>query len=112
MPVSIIPFAVAEPMAIPEPILAQLHDMEPDAAVRHSMDLLLEINAADTLLYERCDAEGRVSAVHAAGAQAEELLMPISVKVATDFGVIEATSRSAATLVLEGWRSGRNGSRI
>lgn len=69
MPVSIIPFNMPEPAAIPPHIVASLEAMSPDEAVIQGMDLLLGIEAADTIVYERVGQ----GVVHTAGAGAEVL---------------------------------------
>lgn len=69
MPVSIIPFNMPEPAAIPPHIVASLEAMSPDEAVLQGMELLLGIEAADTIVYERV----RQGVVHAVGAGAEVL---------------------------------------
>ena len=69
MPVSIIPFNMPEPAEIPPHIVASLEAMSPDQAVIQGMDLLLGIEAADTIVYERVGQ----GVVHTAGAGAEVL---------------------------------------
>ena len=69
MPVSIIPFNMPEPAEIPPHIVASLEAMSPDQAVIQGMDLLLGIEAADTIVYERVGQ----GIVHTAGAGAEVL---------------------------------------
>ena len=53
MPVSIIPFNMPEPVEIPSHIIDSLTSMPPDEAVAKGMDLLMQIEAADTMVYER-----------------------------------------------------------
>ena len=67
MPISIIPFNMPEPAEIPPHIVASLEAMSPDEAVAQGMDLLLGIEAADTIVYERIGQ----GVVHTAGAGAE-----------------------------------------
>ena len=69
MPVSIIPFNMPEPATIPPHIVASLEAMSQDEAVVQGMDLLLGIEAADTIVYERVGQ----GVVHTAGAGAEVL---------------------------------------
>ncbi len=69
MPVSIIPFNMPEPATIPPHIVASLEAMSADQAVIQGMDLLLGIEAADTIVYERVGQ----GVVHTAGAGAEVL---------------------------------------
>ena len=58
MAVTVIPFAMPEPMEIPEHIVQALQQMQPDDAVRRGMELLLEIDAAEIIVYERVDGNG------------------------------------------------------
>jgi hypothetical protein len=60
MPVSVIPFKMPEPMEIPEHIVSALRDMAPDDAVKKGMELLLQIEAAETIVYERVNEEGKL----------------------------------------------------
>ena len=69
MPVSIIPFNMPEPAEIPPHIVTSLEVMSPDQAVIQGMDLLLGIEAADTIVYERVGQ----GVIHTAGAGAEVL---------------------------------------
>ena len=60
MPVNIIPFKMPEPAEIPAHIISGLQQMEPDQAVQRGMELLLQIEAAETILYERVNANGHL----------------------------------------------------
>ena len=60
MPVSVIPFKMPEPMEIPSHIVSALRDMAPDDAVKQGMELLLQIEAAETLVYERVSDDGNL----------------------------------------------------
>ena len=53
MSVSIIPFKMPEPMEIPSHIVDRLREMSGNEAVAYGMELLLQIDAADIILYER-----------------------------------------------------------
>ena len=60
MAVTVIPFQMPEPMEIPAHIVEHLRQLPTDEAVRKGMELLLQIEAADVLVWERLDAEGRL----------------------------------------------------
>jgi hypothetical protein len=60
MPVNIIPFKMPKPAEIPTHIVSGLQQMAPDQAVVRGMELLLEIEAAETILYERVEANGNL----------------------------------------------------
>ena len=73
MPVSIIPFNMPEPAEIPSHIIDSLKSMPPDEAVAKGMELLMQIEAADTMVYERVSEGGAPELGHVAGAGAEVL---------------------------------------
>ncbi len=73
MPVSIIPFNMPAAAEIPAHIIDALKEMPADDAVKQGMELLMQIEAAETMVYERLDAEGQVELKHVAGARADEL---------------------------------------
>lgn len=58
MPISVIPFKMPEPMEIPPHITQALRQMPGDEAMKKGMELLLEIDAAETMIYERIGAGG------------------------------------------------------
>ncbi len=60
MALHVIPFKMPEPMEIPAHIVEQLRQMPADEAIRKGMGLLMQIEAADTILFERVDAEGHL----------------------------------------------------
>ena len=60
MAVSIIPFNMPEPMEIPEHIVSMLHNLPKDDAVAKAMELLIEIDAAHTMIYESVDGDGNL----------------------------------------------------
>ena len=95
MPVSIIPFNMPEPAAIPSHIVASLKAMSPDEAVIQGMDLLLGIEAADTIVYERIGQ----GVVHTAGAGAEVLQRVLEQASACLFADQEGVGHSALLLV-------------
>ena len=95
MPVSIIPFNMPEPAAIPPHIVASLERMPPDEAVAQGMDLLLGIEAADTIAYERVGQ----GVVHTAGAGAEVLRRVLEQDDARSFVGQEGAGQSALLLV-------------
>ena len=88
MPVSIIPFNMPEPAAIPPHIVASLEAMSPDEAVIQGMDLLLGIEAADTIVYERVGQ----GVVHTAGAGAEVLQRGLEQDKARSFAGLDGDS--------------------
>ena len=76
MAISVIPFNMPEPMEIPEHIVAALRRLPGDEAVAKAMNLLMEIDVAETLLYERVEADGVLKpgeVVSASSARAQEL---------------------------------------
>ena len=76
MPVSVIPFNMPEPAEIPPHIIESLKAMLPDEAVAKGMELLLQIEAADTIVYERVGAEGGAELKRVTGA-GEDVLRTI-----------------------------------
>ena len=60
MPVTVIPFKMPEPMEIPAHIADSLRQMAPDDAVKKGMELLLQIDAAETVIYERVNGDGNL----------------------------------------------------
>lgn len=95
MPISIIPFNMPEPAAIPPHIVASLEAMSPDESVVQGMDLLLGIEAADTIVYERVGQ----GVVHTAGAGAEVLQRVLEQDGACSFADQSGAERSALLLV-------------
>ena len=73
MSVSIIPFKMPEPMAIPEHIIANLQAMFADEAVKQGMELLMQIDAAETMIHERVGEGEKLELVQVVGARADEL---------------------------------------
>ena len=61
MPVNAIPFKMPAPVEIPAHLVAILRQLPPDQAAHRAMELLLQIEAAEVLIYEHVDAEGRLS---------------------------------------------------
>ena len=60
MAVSIIPFKMPEPMEIPEHIIAMLRELPNHEAVSKAMELLIQIDAAHTIIYESVDDDGNL----------------------------------------------------
>ena len=60
MPVSVIPFNMPEPMAIPEHIADMLRELSKDEAVARAMELLMDIDVAEAMIYERLDQGGHL----------------------------------------------------
>ena len=58
MALHVIPFNMPEPMEIPAHIVEQLRQMPAGEALRKGMGLLMQIEAADIILYERIDEGG------------------------------------------------------
>ena len=58
MAVTVIPFNMPAPMEIPSHIVEMLSGMDPDEAVCKGMELLLGIDAADAIVYERIAGDG------------------------------------------------------
>ena len=76
MAISVIPFNMPEPIEIPVHIVAALRQLPRDEAVAKAMNLLMEVDVAETLLYERVDADGILQlgeVVSASSARAHEL---------------------------------------
>ena len=67
MAITVIPFNMPEPMEIPSHLVEQLKSMPADAAVSRAMELLMQIEAADHMVYERVDADGNLQLVEACG---------------------------------------------
>lgn len=60
MALHVIPFNMPEPMEIPAHIAEQLRQLPAAEAIGKGMGLLMQIEAADTILFEQIDAEGRL----------------------------------------------------
>ena len=60
MALHVIPFNMPEPMEIPAHIVEQLRGMPAGEAVRKGMGLLMQIDAANIMLYEAIDASGHL----------------------------------------------------
>ena len=73
MPVSIIPFAMPAPAEIPAHIIDALRQMPPDEAARKTVELLMQIEVAETIVYERIDREGVIAVRHVAGHRSADL---------------------------------------
>ena len=95
MPISIIPFNMPEPAAIPPHIVASLKAMAPDEAVLQGMNLLLGIEAADTIVYERVGP----GVVRTAGAGAEVLQRVLEQDSGHSFAAQDGVGGSALLIV-------------
>ena len=73
MPVALIPFSMPAPAEIPSHIIDALQAMDPDEAVKKGMELLMQIEAAETMVYEQVDAEGRPKLQYVLGRRASDL---------------------------------------
>jgi len=60
MPLNAIPFRMPEPAQIPAHLAQNLRQMAPADAVRQGLDLLLQIDAAQVILYESVGADGNL----------------------------------------------------
>jgi hypothetical protein len=67
MALHVIPFNMPEPMEIPAHIAEQLRQMPAGEAVRKGMGLLMQIEAADIILYEALDGDGALQLEAAMG---------------------------------------------
>jgi hypothetical protein len=98
MPVSIIPFNMPEPAEIPAHIIDSLKEMPADEAVKQGMELLMQIEAAETMVYERIDAAGQVELKHVSGRGADELNALLT--AASGSFAAAAIERDSALLVM------------
>ena len=73
MPIALIPFSMPAPAEIPSHIIDALRAMDPDEAVKKGMELLMQIEAAETMVYERVDAEGQLQLQCVLGRRASDL---------------------------------------
>ena len=99
MPVSIIPFNMPEPAEIPPHIIDLLKSMSPDEAVAKGMELLMQIEAADTIVYERISEGDVPKLAHVAGAGAEQLQAVLEEDVARSFAGQEGFGPSALLIM-------------
>ena len=99
MPVSIIPFNMPEPAEIPSHIIDSLKSMSRDEAVAKGMDLLMQIEAADTMVYERISEGGVPELAHVAGAGAEQLQAVLEQDTARSFAGQEGVGPSALLIM-------------
>ena len=99
MPVSIIPFNMPEPAEIPSHIIDSLKSMPRDEAVAKGMDLLMQIEAADTMVYERISEGGVPELAHVAGAGAEQLQAVLEQDTARSFAGQEGVGPSALLIM-------------
>ena len=99
MPVSIIPFNMPEPAEIPPHIIESLQSMPPDEAMAKGMELLLQIEAADTIIYERIGAEGVPELGHVAGAGADVLRAALAEDSTRSFAGQEGAATSALLIM-------------
>jgi hypothetical protein len=60
MPVNAIPFKMPAPLEIPAHLVSMLRQMPPDQALAKALELLLQIDAAEVMIFEQVDAEGRL----------------------------------------------------
>ncbi|MBI2505802.1 MAG: hypothetical protein HYW07_21525 [Candidatus Latescibacteria bacterium] len=58
MPVNAIPFKMPAPLEIPAHLVSMLRQLPPDQAVQRGMELLLQIEAAEIMIYEQVNTEG------------------------------------------------------
>ncbi|MCC7262309.1 MAG: hypothetical protein IT369_07295 [Candidatus Latescibacteria bacterium] len=60
MPVNAIPFKMPAPVEIPAHLVAMLRQLPPEQAVQRGMELLLQIEAAEILIFDQVDPDGRL----------------------------------------------------
>ena len=102
MAVTVIPFSMPAPMEIPSHIVELLSEMNPDQAVCKGMELLLGIDAADAILYERIAADRtlHLHAVQSGDGRSEELEQILG-QESFYGGPLGADARSTAAAVFE-----------
>jgi hypothetical protein len=91
-----------EPAEIPAHIIDSLKEMPADEAVVKSMDLLMQIEAAETLVYERVNEKGQIKLMHVAGRRADELNAALS---AGSGSFAEAAIAQSSALLIMGQAS-------
>ena len=99
MPVSIIPFNMPEPAEIPPHIIDSLKSLSPYEAVAKGMELLMQIEAADTVVYERISEDGVPKLAHIAGAGAEQLQAVLEEDVVRSFAGQDGFGPSALLIM-------------
>ena len=99
MPVSIIPFNMPEPAEIPTHIIDSLKSTPPHQAVAKGMGLLMQIEAADTMVYERIGEGGLPELSQVAGAGAEQLQAVLERAAARSFAGLEGVGPSALLIM-------------
>ena len=102
MALTVIPFNMPAPMEIPSHIVDMLSAMDPDEAVCKGMELLLGIDAADAIVYERIAADGtlHLHAVRSGDGRAGELEHTLR-QESFYGGRLDADSRSTAAAAFE-----------
>ncbi len=60
MPVNAIPFRMPAPVEIPAHLVSMLRQLPADQAAQRAMELLLQIEAAEILIFEKVDRDGRL----------------------------------------------------
>ena len=103
MAVNVIPFNMPEPMEIPAHIVEALRAMPKNDAVKKAMELLLEIDAAETMIHHRLDDEGTWalgSVVSVNDARAAELSASLSGDTAGTALADKALEDRSALLVM------------
>jgi hypothetical protein len=73
MPVSAIPFKMPVPMELPSHIVDGLRRLPPDRAVEQGMELLMQIDAAQNMVYERLGQGGVLELGHVKGERSDAL---------------------------------------
>ncbi len=106
MAITVIPFNMPEPMEIPSHLVEQLKSMPADAAVSRAMELLMQIEAADHMVYERVDADGNLQLVEACGKNGPDA----SLLEALSADGLHGTSLADSTSTLAGQAFGQGSS--
>jgi hypothetical protein len=73
MSVSIIPFKVFEAAEIPGAVTARMAELGPEQGVEYVLELMLQIDAASTIAFQRVDAAGTMEVSVVAGERRQEL---------------------------------------
>lgn len=72
MPLNVIPFQMPEPMEIPAHLAEQLRQLPVEEAMQRGMELLMQVEVADIMIYERIDGDGQLQIEAVLGKQGPE----------------------------------------
>ena len=98
MPISLIPFNLPEPSEIPSHIIDSLRSMEADEAVIKSMELLMQVEAANIIVYERM-IDGKAELMGILGDRSEILQVILE---STNETLTSLASKNASPLLIMG----------